>query len=87
MVLTIRDLETLATAGKTLAIEQILPDSAHHLVSQPRDLTGSFSSVLRHSLGQMIKWENSVTFRKHQEVLQERMTRFKETDEGDEQTC
>jgi hypothetical protein len=86
MVLTIRDMETLASAGKSLAIEEILHGYAQHLVSQPRDVTGSFSSVVRHSFGQMINWESSVTFRKHQEVLQDLMTRFGAGEDDEEAT-
>jgi hypothetical protein len=76
MVLTARDVEALTTAGQSISVEQVLAEYSQHLVSQPKDFTGTFLGVLRYKFGPSVQWENSLTFRKHREALEELMPRF-----------
>ena len=83
MVLTVRDLEALAIAGQFVSIEKVFNDYAQHLLSQPKDHTGSFQSVLRHKYGATVKWEESLTFREHREMLEELVPRFSSPTQDD----
>lgn len=86
MVLTVRDVESLTTAGKSVSIEHVIVEYAKHLTTQPKDYTGSFSRFLQHTFGTSIRWDESVTYRKHTELLQELMPRFGESTTGDDIT-
>jgi hypothetical protein len=76
MVLTIRDVEALTTAGQSVSVEQVLAAYADHLLSEPKDFTGTFLGFLRFKFGASIRWDNSLTARKHSNALEELLPRF-----------
>lgn len=84
MVLTVRDFEALTTAGQSVSVEEILTVYAEHLTSQPKDYTGSFSSVLRYRFGRSVRWDDSLTCKKHREMIEELLPRFESSMEDDE---
>ena len=76
LVLTIRDIECLATVGQSISFGKVLDEYAEHLTSQPKDYTGSFSRFIRYNYGSSLQPENSITYRKHREAIEEIMKRF-----------
>ncbi len=82
MLLTVRDVETLAIAGHSLSVEKVLDEYGRHLLSQPGDYTGSFHSFLRFTFGETLQPEKSLTYQEHVQALEELQERFTNAGEG-----
>lgn len=76
MLLTVRDVELLATSAQRVSVEYTLQEYERHLALQPKDFTGTFSSFVRSEFGKAIDWKQSPTFRKQHDVFDELMHRF-----------
>jgi hypothetical protein len=76
MLLSVGDVENLATTAHTVSIEQILQRYASHLETQVKDFTASFTSVLEHHFGGQIDWLTSKSFLKHQDLIKELLGRL-----------
>jgi hypothetical protein len=55
MLLSVRDLEMLSAIGHSVSVERIFHEYSHHLDHQPKDFTGSFTSVLNYHFGKHIE--------------------------------
>ena len=76
MLWSVRDFEALAIAARTISVEQILREYADHLVSQPKDFTGTFSGFVRFRYGDGIQWHDALTAQKNLQVLEDLRSRF-----------
>ena len=76
MLWSVRDFEAIAIAARTFSVEQILRDYAAHLLSQPKDFTGTFFGFVRFRYGDRIRWPEAQPPQKNIRVLEELRSRF-----------